>query len=79
MFAALDPTEAVNTLSSTVLGAGFVILLFTCGFLLNKLLKSYDEKANVLREVLTAIDGNKELVNSVTNLIQLQNDRTRRR
>ena len=66
--AAIDPTNAVNTLSGTLIGAAFIISLGVNWLLLNKLLKAKDDNATILREVLT----------SVNNFVEAQRERNRK-
>lgn len=64
----IDPSQAVNTLSGTLIGAAFIISLGVNWILLNKLLKSKDENASILREVLTAVN----------NFVEAQRERDRK-
>lgn len=65
LFANVDPTQAISTLSANLLGALVVVLLFVSGYLLKLLLKEKDNNAAILREVLT----------SVNNFVEAQRER----
>lgn len=53
----LDPSQAVSTLSNTLLGAIVVLLLVVCGYLLRGWLKEKDNSLTIMREVLTAVNN----------------------
>lgn len=71
LFADITPQGAIDTLSSTLLGALIVILVFVSGYLLKLLLKEKDNNAIILREVLTAVNNFVEVQKEI-------NDRERR-
>lgn len=57
ILAQADISNAVNTLSGTLIGAAFLISLGVNWILLNKLLKSKGDNSTILREVLTAVNN----------------------